>query len=406
MSIQTHTQVVDPVKPTVKDSAGKRQAPLRVLHVIPRLGLGGTEKGVLKVVRGLGEDRFYHRICAVRGIDMEFAAREGIASKVCSADSQREGFQFPLFRLKKIMEEFRPHIVHSRNFGALEAVPAARLARVPVVIHSEHGYELETLQGLPIRRRILCHCLYSMTDALFTVTYDLRKYHAAQSGISSERFRVLYNGVDTDKFAPNPLSATQIRRELRIPGGSFVVGSVGRFVAIKDHITLLRAAEAMALKGLNVHVLLVGSGPEFANLQNYVAGSKSLIGRVAFPGPSDRVPELLNAMDAFVLPSVREGMSNTILEAMACGTPAVVSRTGGNPELVEDGRSGYIFPPGDVDALSALLTRLARNEATRRELGTLGRERTVEHFSQAAMLRRYQTLYLDLSSRSEIREAN
>src|SRR6202041_2206907 len=111
---------------------------------------------------------FVHQICAVRGVDAEFARREAIEPKPYSADSLRDGFQFPLFRLKKIMEEFRPHIVHSRNFGALEAVPAARLARVPVVIHSEHGYELEILGGLPLRRRILCRCFYGMADAVFT----------------------------------------------------------------------------------------------------------------------------------------------------------------------------------------------------------------------------------------------
>src|SRR5271165_3097902 len=195
------------VNPASRDFAQRKVERLRVLHVIPRLGLGGTEKGVLNVIRGLGEGGFTHQICAVRGIDAEFAKREGIESQAYSADSSRAGFQFPLFRLKKIMEEFRPHIVHSRNFGALEAAPAARLARVPVVIHSEHGYELEILRGLPMRRRILCRCFYGMADAVFTVTDDLRKYHAAQSWLPTDRFRVLYNGVDTEKFSPNPLAA-------------------------------------------------------------------------------------------------------------------------------------------------------------------------------------------------------
>lgn len=406
MSIHIQEEAAELVNSSSRDFAEKGMERLRVLHVIPRLGLGGTEKGVLKVIRGLGEDGFTHQICAVRGIDTEFAKREGIESKACSADSLRDGFQFPLFRLKKIMEDFQPHIVHSRNFGALEAVPAARLARVPVAIHSEHGYELEILHGLPTRRRVLCRCFYGMADAVFTVTDDLRKYHAAQSWLPANRFQVLYNGVDTEMFSPNPLSTTQVRAELGVPAGRFLMGSVGRLVAIKDHKTLLRAAETLLLQGLDVHVLLVGAGPEMPSLQKFVAGSTSLGGRVTFPGASDRVPELLNAMDAFVLPSICEGMSNTILEAMACGVPAIVTRTGGNPELIEEGRSGYLFPPGNVEVLSTLLSRLAESSGTRQELGASGRRRAVEQFSLAAMMQRYHKIYTELASRNGVREGN
>ncbi len=406
MSIQIQEEAAEAVKPHSRDFGGKRTGRLRVLHVIPRLGLGGTEKGVLKVIRGLGEDGFEHRICAVRGIDPEFSEREDIASKTYSADSSRDGFQFPLFRLKKIMEEFQPHIVHSRNFGALDAVPAARLARVPVVIHSEHGYELEILRGLPTRRRVLCRCFYGMADAVFTVTEDLRKYHAEQSWLPAARFQVLYNGVDTDKFAPNSASRTQVRAELGIPEERFLIGSVGRLVAIKDHKTLLRAAEILRAQGLDAHALLVGAGPEEQNLRKYAGESNSLATRVTFAGASHRVAELLNAMDVFVLPSVCEGMSNTILEAIACGVPAVVTRTGGNPELIEEGRSGYLFPPGDVEMLAALLSRLWENSGVRKEFGASGRRRAVEQFSLAAMMKRYEELYTQLASRKCARGRN
>jgi sugar transferase (PEP-CTERM/EpsH1 system associated) len=406
MGMQTQEAAAKLVDPASRDFAEIRTERLRVLHVIPQLGLGGTEKGVLKVIRGLGEDGFTHQICAVRGIDTEFAKREGIESKAHSTDSLRDGFQFPLFRLRKIMEEFRPHIVHSRNFGALEAVLAARLARVPVAIHSEHGYELEILRGLPMRRRVLCRCFYGLADAVFTVTDDLRKYHAAQSWLPADRFRVIYNGVDTEMFSPHPLSAAQVRAELGIPDGRFLIGSVGRLVAIKDYRTLLRAAEILVLEGLDIHVLLIGAGPEMPNLQKYVAGSNSLAGRVTLPGASDRVPELLNAMDAFVLPSICEGMSNTILEAMACGIPAIVTRTGGNPELIEEGCSGFLFPPRNVEMLSALLSRLAESSGTRREFGASGRRRAVEQFSLAGMMQRYQEMYIELASRNGVRGGN
>jgi len=242
-----------------------------------------------------------------------------------------------------------------------------------------------------------------MADVVFTVTDDLRKYHAAQSWLPTERFRVLYNGVDAEKFSPNPLAAEQVRAELGVPGGRFLIGSVGRLVPIKDHKTLLRAADILVRDGLDIHVLLIGDGPELPNLQKYVAGSNSLAGRVTFPGATDRVSELLTAMDTFVLPSICEGMSNTILEAMACGVPAIVTRTGGNPELIEDGCSGFLFPPGDVEMLSVLLSRLAGNSATRRAFGESGRRRAVEQFSLAGMLQRYQELYTEVATRKGVR---
>lgn len=371
----------------------------RVLHVIPRLGLGGTEKGVLKVMRGLGETEYDHRICAVRGIEAGFARREELEAKAYSADSGRRGFQFPLWRLKKIMQSFRPHIVHSRNFGALEAVPAARLAGVPVVIHSEHGYELEILRGLPLRRRLLCQAFYRMADQVFTVTDDLRKYHAAQAGLPAERLRVIYNGVDTDDSSSNSRARGETKTSLAIPQERFVVGTVGRLVPIKDQLTLLRAARTLVERGQDVHVLLVGDGPERGNLQRYASETTELAGRVTFTGASEAVTRLMRAMDVFVLPSICEGMSNTILEAMASGLPVVATRTGGNPELVEDARSGFLFAPRDVNQLSALLLRMIENEKERLALGESARRRAVESFSIGAMVERYRELYRELSTK-------
>ena len=154
---------------------------------------------------------------------------------------------------------------------------------------------------------------------------------------------MIYNGVNTDLFFSRPELAPALRSELAIPRDRIVIGSVGRLVPIKDHKTLLQAAEILVRQGRDVHVLIVGSGSELPKLQAQAAASQDLAGRALFLGASDRVPELLNAMDVFVLPSISEGMSNTILEAMATGLPVVVSRSGGNTELVEGGHVGCLL---------------------------------------------------------------
>jgi sugar transferase (PEP-CTERM/EpsH1 system associated) len=380
-------------------SIPERTDRIRVLHVVSFLGMGGTEHGVLKVMGGLGAEQFEHRICAVRGIDPNFVGRMGIAKQACTVGGTRAGFQFPFFRLVRLMREYRPHIVHSRNFGALDAIPAARLARVPVAIHSEHGYEIETLSGLPLRRRILCRAFYPIADAVFTVTRDLRTYHAKQSWLDARKFQVIHNGVDTDRFALGSQTAGKIRNELEIPQSRIVIGTTGRLVPIKDHRTLLRAANDLLRLGKDVHVLIVGSGPELTMLREYVAATPQLSGRVTFSGPSDRVPEFLSAMDVFVLPSICEGMSNTILEAMASSLPVVVTHVGGNPELVEDGRSGWLFPPRDSSTLARLLGRLVDDAALRVQFGKEARRRAVDQFSLEGMIQHYRDLYLELASR-------
>jgi len=159
-------------------------------------------------------------------------------------------------------------------------------------------------------------------------------------------------------------------------------------------------------RGKDVHVLIVGSGPELAKLQTSAQASANLAGRVTFPGESDRVAELLNAIDVFVLTSICEGMSNTILEAMASGLPAVVTRAGGNPELVEEGRSGWLFPPRDTEALEQHLLRLIDDTELRQQVGAAARVQVCEHFSLEGMIQRYRDLYLELAARRGLRKGD
>ena len=372
--------------------------PLRIMHVFDRLDLGGTEKAVMKLVRGLEPGLFEHYICTMRGAG---SATGEWASGVTVLHAGREGaaFQFNVFRLARVMREVRPAIVHSRNWGGIEAVVAARLARVPVAIHSEHGYELEMLSGLPLRRRLLRHVVYRIASAVAAVTDELRDFHARQAWWSPEAITVLYNGVDLQEFSPQPQVRDAVRERLGIFKDALVVGSVGRMVPLKDLTTLLKAAEALVPETPNLHVLLVGSGSELSRLQDDVANSRDLAGRVLFPGAVDHVADLLNAMDIFVLPTLMEGMSNTLLEALAVGLPTVATRVGGNPEVVAEGVCGYLFPPQDVPGLVSQLRTLLRDPRLRADFGRAARERALRTFSLECMLRRYRDLYIDLAMR-------
>jgi sugar transferase (PEP-CTERM/EpsH1 system associated) len=364
--------------------------------------MGGTEFGIIKVIEGLEEERFEHRICTLRGYDEDFAWVHGVKERVCVAGRAATGFQFFLGRLARIMLEFRPHIVHSRNWGAIEAIPAARLARVPLAIHSEHGYEVEMLTGLPRRRKIARRIAYAAADAVFAVTQELRDFHARQAWISADRIGVLPNGVDTSRFRRNSQEREEVRRSLGLNEHCIVIGSVGRLVPIKDHPTFLKAAGNLVKRGISVHILLAGSGPELSNDQQLVNSSADLSGRVTFVGSSIDVPVLLNALDVFVLASLREGMSNTILEAMASSLPVVATNVGGNPELIVDGCCGLLFAPGDVSNLSERLQQLSVDSNLRQRLGRAARNRVVEQFSLEAMINNYRNLYVSLARKRGI----
>lgn len=383
-----------------------RQKQLRVLHVINYLGRGGTEYGVLKLIAGLGNGSLEHRICTTRGFDPDFASLQRLQNNLFVAGRPGEGFQFPLFRLVRIMQQYRPHIVHSRNWGTIEAIPAARLAGVPVAIHSEHGYDLSTLGGLPYRRRLMSRAVYEMADAVFAVTSDLRAYHANQAWVSPDKIRVIHNGVDIQRFSPRPELRGRVRRTLGLTEESLVIGTVGRLAPIKDHMTLLRATEILRRQGFHVCTLIVGSGSELSKLKSYAAASPYLAGHVYFPGTSENVSELLNAMDIFTLTSLGEGMSNTLLEAMASGLAVIATRAGGNPELVQEDRTGWLFPAGDEQGLAEHLRRLVCDRETRLRFGAAARQWAVEHFDLKEMLRKYSELYFELAARRRILESS
>ncbi|MGB6682787.1 MAG: glycosyltransferase [Candidatus Acidiferrum sp.] len=349
------------------------------------------------MINGLDKNRFENHLCGIRGFDPQVVSLRYPQGDICSLPARRTGSRPQVFALQKLIKSFRPHIVHSRNWGTIEAIPAARMAGVPVVIHSEHGYEMDSLAGLPLRRRIFRRAVYGMAGAVFTVTGELQQFHAQQAWVSPSRIRVISNGIDTKLFSPRPELRGATLEKAGVPAGRFVVGSVGRLVPIKDHATLLRAAETLVQRGLNLHVVLAGAGPELARYQQFLAQSSALANRVSFLGACDDVSEILNLMDAFVLPSISEGMSNTLLEAMACELPVLATRVGGNPEVVGSDGSGILFAPGDVNGLAESLHRLSQDADLRRSLGKAARQRVLSLFSLECMVENYQRLYLELA---------
>lgn len=378
-------------------SQKQERASLRILHVFNYVGVGGTELTALRLVRSLQGGPFENRLCGLRGADHEMLSTRFPEVDVVTGTYQQRDSRSQFAFLREAIRAYRPQVVHSRNWGGIEAVFAAKSMRVPVVIHSEHGYELETMNGFPLRRRLLRHVAYRMADSLFTVSNQLRTYHAQQGWVSDKVFQVIPNGIDLPQFAAGTQAKSASKQSLGVAANRFVLGTIGRMVGVKDQATLLRAAEQLVAKNLDVHVLLIGTGPHETLLRNQVNSSPAIRDRVTFVGQTQKIADFFRIMDAFVLPSLAEGMSNVLLEAMASGVPAVATEVGGNAEIMEHGVSGLLFPPGHAELLAQRVAELYRDPDLRRRYADCARRRVEDQYSLARMVDAYSRLYMGLA---------
>jgi len=366
---------------------------IRVMHVIGTLGHGGLEQGVLKVVRGLDPALFEQTICTIWSLDYMKLEKE---LRVINLARSPEKTGYIGYDLLKSFRRERPHIVHSRNWPTIEAVPAARLARVPGVIHSEHGRDILPLAREPWRRRAFRRLCYRMADRVFAVSEELKTEYEDALGIPADLFEVIRNGVDTELFSPNPQVRNKQRLKIGARENSLVVGCVARLDRVKDHRTLLRGVYLAASADIDIRLVLVGEGPEREGLQRELESMPEIRETVTFAGRSFDVAEWVGSFDVFVLPSLFEGISNTLLEAMSAGVPVIVTRVGGNVEVIEEGRSGFLFNPGDADTLACLLKQLATDRGLRSRMGAEARKRIEGHFRLEEMMKNYEKLYSDV----------
>jgi sugar transferase (PEP-CTERM/EpsH1 system associated) len=366
--------------------------PIRIMHVLHSMGNGGLENGLLNLLERMDPRRFEHVVCTVRGLGprAEQLPRERVPIVALGDEDSTSRFQTPA--LVRTIRRFEPDIVHSRNWGAIEAVFAGRLAG-RAVIHSEHGLEAEAGANEPQRRAYVRRLAFEASNRVVSVSFQLRDLHADRTGFPARRIEVIHNGVDRGRFFPDAETRSRIRRELGLGETELCIGCVANLFAVKDHTTLLAAVAKLSTQPGDWRLLLIGEGPERARLESFIAERPDLGPRVSLLGSSTRVPELLRAMDVFVLPSVAEGINNSLLEAMATGVAVIASTVGGNPEVVVDGESGLLFPSGDVDALGNHLARLQTEPDRRRQLAQGAMQRIDEQFSIQSMVQAYEQLY-------------
>jgi len=362
---------------------------LRVGHVVHQLGVTGSERGIEALVRHSSQDIEHFVFCQLRSSDVPMGELESIA-RVCYLDKPKGNSIRHFRRMRRALREARLDVVNTQNWGGMDAIFASRLAGIPGIVHGEIGWQSDDPYGLNSGRnrvrRWLARWVHEYTCVSEHLAHWLRDTVRVPRRVTS-----IVNGLDCAKYAPGQEGAA-IRADLGISRDAFVVGSVGRLCSIKDYPTLIQAIARVELGDRPVHLLMVGTGEDDASLR------AAANGRTSFLGLRLDVPEVLRAMDVFAMPSLNEGTSFAILEAMATALPIVASRAGGNPELVLDGVTGTLFPVSDVGALAAALTRYGAAPRRAREQGAAGRARTLERFSFQSMVDAYEKLWRRVAS--------
>ena len=396
---------------------------IRVLFVIGTLDIGGAERQLVEIASGLDRERFAPTVCCLSDggplVDVLKAADvPTMAVGLFSGRSARRMHYShgPIWRLArwardtltvactlpgalvrflKVVRACQPDVLHGMLFHAyVLAAFGGVLMGVPVVVASRRSLSL--FKARRPHFRAIEWLANRCTDLVIANSEAVRVDTVRAEGLAPDRVRVIHNGVAPEAFGL--IDAECVRRSLDL-GGRPTAIVIANLIAYKGHTLFLEAWAAVCREFEAACALLVGDGPLRARLEAH-ARSLDLSRNIRFLGVRRDVPSLLAASDLLVHPSLEEGFSNAILEAMAAGRPVVATDVGGSREAVCEGRTGWLVPPRDSARLAAAMLCAFRHPERARSMGAAGRARVLEHFHLKTMVARYESAYLDLVAAS------
>jgi starch synthase (maltosyl-transferring) len=374
-------------------------APVDIVYVIASMIVGGTQTHLLQVFRFLDRRRFRPHLFVLRdGGDLVETARAfdvAVTSFGMKGSLKDPRDLLGVLRMRRALCELRPPIVHAylmrANFyGAL----AARLAGVPSIITSKRGHHdiagLSERLGIAVSNR-LSSVITGNAPSVLEFTRDTEPRFSCPTAM-------IPSGIDTERF--DPAKTTDLRVELGL-GSCPLIGTAITWRPRKGFRMLFHAFEIVRRTYPDARLLIAGV-EDWASADSdprAVADELGVTRSIVLLGRRDDMPAVLSALDVFVLPSESEGMSNAVLEAMAMRKPVVATAVGGNPVVIEEGRTGYLVDYPDHEALATRILELLGDRELCRRAGEAGRERVVEHYSARSMVAQMEHLYGGLLAR-------
>lgn len=370
-------------------------APL-IVHLIHQLDVGGLENGLVNLINNLPPDRYRHAIVCMKD-HSDFARRIRRPGVEIISLNKRDGKDWAhYFRLFRTLRQLHPLLIHTRNLSSLEGQLLAAAAGVRLRVHGEHGRDMQDLYGRNLRYRLLRKLLRPLIGHFIAVSKDLEAWLVGTIGARPQRVTHIRNGVDSVLFHPRLGPPATVGPTGFLGEDSFVIGSVGRMVEVKDYMALVHAFLLLLAEDemaqAQMRLMIIGDGPCRQPCLDllYQAGVSHL---AWLPGSRDDISQLMRTMDVFALPSLAEGTSNTILEAMATGLPVVATAVGGNADLVQSGWTGTLVPARNPEMLADAIGAYYRIPGLAAHHGAHGRRRVLAEFSLTAMADAYLAVY-------------
>lgn len=358
---------------------------LKILHLVISFETGGLERFVIDLIAANNNKFDQSVVCLEHPGELAVQCKVEVASL-----NMPIGLHLSVaWDLARIVREKKIDIIHTHNEKAqLYGGLAGLLSKVPVV-HTKHGknnldWRSVTRNNIAAR---LCRKIVAVSrDAALECVRDEK--------IPADKVLTILNGVDTERYFPGT-NKQELKKNLGFGKETLVIGIVARLAQVKDHATLLKACKILFESNHSLKLLVVGDGQLRGNLEQ-LAQSLGIIKQVDFTGMREDIPNLMRAMDVFVLSSVSEGISLTLLEAMACCLPVVATEVGGNPEVVVDGVTGFLVPSQQPEVLASKLSTLIIDPELRKKMGAAGQQRVLDCFSLSTTAEKYRDMYSNL----------
>jgi sugar transferase (PEP-CTERM/EpsH1 system associated) len=367
-----------------------------IVHIVHRFDTGGMENGMVNLFNTLSPDRYRHTVVALTDYS-DFRQRITAQRVDFHALHRAPGHGLGwMARLWKLLRQLKPDLVHTRNLAALEAQFVVAVAGIRASVHGEHGRDVFDLHGQNWKYNLLRRAARPFVSNYIAVSRDLEAWLRQTVRVPPCKIHQIYNGVDSEKFHPRNGARPDVLPPGFADGQTMLFGSVGRMAEVKDYPTLVRAFILLVQQqpdlAARARLVIVGEGPARATSLDLLQQA-GLAHRAWLPGERHDIAAIMQAFDVFVLPSKNEGISNTILEALASGLPVIATAVGGNLELVEDGVNGMLVKPRDPEDMAQALLGYLHSPARIAEHGQQARMHAEQRFSIPAMAEAYAAVY-------------
>ena len=368
------------------------QSSLHIVHVVYRFDTGGLENGVVNLINSLGNEEYTHSIVTLKGHNADFAARIKTANVKYYDLAKRDGNDLGIFWLmNQLLKQLKPDILHTRNTATLEMQLVGWWRRVKLRIHGEHGWDVNDMHGQNLTYQRLRKLLKPIIHEYIALSKEARDYLLDIIKVKPQRLNHICNGVDKTKFSTKGAPTNT---------SPFIIGCVGRLEHVKNHVLLAEAFVIVSQKTqgkVDIQLQLVGEGSCREKVESLLSDG-GCVDNTWLAGNRNDVAELMMNFDVFVLPSLAEGISNTILEAMSCGLPVIATEVGGNVELVQHDKSGYLVSVSSAEEMAQQMLSYIDNPELKIQHGQHGRALVEQKFSIEVMTKAYDSLYRNMKS--------